>query len=398
MSDEKIKISELPLVGSYVNLYTIGTDGSLNSVKVPLYILSQVGDLSALHTSDKSSIVGAINEVKDNGGGGGGASFSQVAVIITDNTPGTPTAEAVIVNDTLTLTFHHLKGDKGDSAEDLDNLVYIGIDEGPTLLPLPYYEEQSNKVTEIDENSTDEQYPSAKCVYLALQQAGGGSVVAFSPSVNTGDKIGTITIDSTPTDLKAGTIIYPLADNSSATAGTWLASNSDITELYDGLTVRYKVTVAGDSTTTLKVNNLTAKTVYLNGSTKLTTQYAVGSYLILYYSSSLNSGSWIVYSGYDSNTNTYQRLYPSTGDTEYPITSRYNTTSGSNYYAEYGRYVAGVTLNPSKKSITATKFIVTGGTSSGFLKADGSVDTTEFATKNYVDGLVGDIETLLAAI
>lgn len=71
---EQIKISELPLVSSYVNLYTIGTDGSLNSVKVPLVILSKIGDLTALTTTDKSSLVAAINEVAQGGGGSGSGS------------------------------------------------------------------------------------------------------------------------------------------------------------------------------------------------------------------------------------------------------------------------------------------------------------------------------------
>lgn len=60
-------------------------------------------------------------------------------------------------------------------------------------------------------------------------------------------------------------------------------------------------------------------------------------------------GTWAT----PANTNTYQRLYPSTNDVEYPITSRYNTTTGKSYYAEYGRYNVGVTLNPSKQTITA---------------------------------------------
>lgn len=60
-------------------------------------------------------------------------------------------------------------------------------------------------------------------------------------------------------------------------------------------------------------------------------------------------GTWAT----PTNTNTYQRLYPSTNDVEYPITSRYNTTTGKSYYAEYGRYNVGVTLNPSKQTITA---------------------------------------------
>lgn len=60
-------------------------------------------------------------------------------------------------------------------------------------------------------------------------------------------------------------------------------------------------------------------------------------------------GTWAT----PSNTDKYQRLYPSTDDVEYPITSRYNTTTGKSYYAEYGRYNVGVTLNPSKQTITA---------------------------------------------
>lgn len=35
-------------------------------------------------------------------------------------------------------------------------------------------EDASNRVTSIDENSTDTQYPSAKCVFNALQNVGGG--------------------------------------------------------------------------------------------------------------------------------------------------------------------------------------------------------------------------------
>lgn len=60
-------------------------------------------------------------------------------------------------------------------------------------------------------------------------------------------------------------------------------------------------------------------------------------------------GTWAT----PSNTDKYQRLYPSTNDVEYPITSRYNTTTGKSYYAEYGRYNVGVTLNPAKQTITA---------------------------------------------
>ncbi len=68
---ESVKISELPYVSSYVDLYTIGTDGYLRSVKVPLEILSKIGNISDLQTTDKSSLVAAINEAATTGGGGG---------------------------------------------------------------------------------------------------------------------------------------------------------------------------------------------------------------------------------------------------------------------------------------------------------------------------------------
>ena len=83
---------------------------------------------------------------------------------------------------------------------------------------------------------------------------------------------------------------------------------------------------------------------------------------------------------YNTNTNTYQRLYVTTGDVEYPITTRYATTSGSSYYAEYGRYSESVTLNPSTNTITASGFKVAGGTSSQFLKADGTLDSNTYLT------------------
>ena len=215
--------------------------------------------------------------------------------------------------------------------------------------------------------------------------------VSFTPAYSLGTSLGTITIDNVSQTIKAGVQILDVADSGSTTAGTWLASNSDITALTDGLTIRYKVTVAGASTTKLNLNGLGAKTVYRNGTTKLTTQYAVGSYILLYYSTSLNSGSWLAYSDYDANSYAYQRVYPSTDDVEYSLTARYNTTSGSSYYTEYGRYAAGVTLNPSKNSITASKFIVTGATSSGFLKGDGSIDTNTYLTGNQTITLSGDV-------
>lgn len=158
-------------------------------------------------------------------------------------------------------------------------------------------------------------------------------------------------------NLSEGAIFVEGSGTTDATTktSTWVGTSDRITSYHDGLTIRYKIGVAGQSTVTLNINGLGAKTVYRYGETKLTTQFPVNSIIHLIYHVDLNGGCWVC-SDYDSNTNTYQRVYESSNNTEYAITTRYNTTDGSNYYAEYGRYTNGVTLNPSTNTITAAKF------------------------------------------
>ena len=48
------------------------------------------------------------------------------------------------------------------------------------------------------------------------------------------------------------------------------------------------------------------------------------------------------------------RMYPTTTNAWYPVLTGYNTTSGSTYYTEYGRYTAAVAINPSNGSLSAT--------------------------------------------
>ena len=119
------------------------------------------------------------------------------------------------------------------------------------------------------------------------------------------------------TQLKIGSNTYDindiriitLQDNSTATAGTWLAKTSQISAYADGQMFIYKTTKAGSSSgTTLNITGsagtaLGAKTIYRSGTTKVTTQYALGTYLLLVYNSSLNSGCFMVLNDYDANTN-----------------------------------------------------------------------------------------------
>lgn len=176
--------------------------------------------------------------------------------------------------------------------------------------------------------------------------------------------------------------------DSTAKTSTWVGTSDRITAYYDGLAIRYKIGVAGQTTTTLNINGLGAKQVYRFGTTTLTTQFPVGSIINLVYHTDLNNGCWMC-NDYDANTNTYQRVYATTTNAEYPITTRYATTTGSSYYAEYGRYSTGVTLNPSTNTITATKFkgALTGNADTATKAtqdADGNVISSTYAKKSDI--------------
>lgn len=82
----------------------------------------------------------------------------------------------------------------------------------------------------------------------------------------------------------------PYIVGNSTTAGTWTGECAEITEYYEGLTVLYKLNVAGVSGgTTLDINGLGAATVYCNASTAIRTTYPIGSVVMLTYS----EGKWL---------------------------------------------------------------------------------------------------------
>ena len=79
----------------------------------------------------------------------------------------------------------------------------------------------------------------------------------------------------------------------------WEASAPEITELYDGLTIIYKVPVAGNGSygTALQINDLGYHPVVTQTNTMISTRYGVGAIILLVYTTSLsgtlyqNSGS-----------------------------------------------------------------------------------------------------------
>lgn len=83
-------------------------------------------------------------------------------------------------------------------------------------------------------------------------------------------------------------------------AGTWLGTNPKITEYYDGLTISYKIPIAGASSTTLNINNLGAIRVRRNAG-NLTTHLPVNTVVLLTYTTISSVGYW-VWADYDDTS------------------------------------------------------------------------------------------------
>lgn len=105
----------------------------------------------------------------------------------------------------------------------------------------------------------------------------------------------------TPTNTGKTRGVYYIEGSSESTAGTWLGEHPEIAEYYEGLTIAYKIGIAGASATTLNINNLGAVTVVKNATTAITTSYGVNSIVLLVYTSDGNETYWKV-ADYDSNT------------------------------------------------------------------------------------------------
>ncbi len=176
--------------------------------------------------------------------------------------------------------------------------------------------------------------------------------------------------------------IVTLEDNNSTKEGTWLAKTNKVSALVDGQLFLYKITVAGASTTTLNITGsegaLGAKKVYRTGTTKLTTQYAVGHYILLAYNS-LNTCFRLV-NDYDANSYAYVRQYQNgknaAGATNlYPILTRYNLTNKNGTYDNaYARFYTDTYIDMTNGYLYAPK--VYSGGSEVAVKTDIPTETT----------------------
>lgn len=230
-------------------------------------------------------------------------------------------------------------------------------------------------------------------------------------------------------NLKVNGSTYPVGTvhyiaGTGTTAGTWLGTDNSITEYFDGLTIAYKIPIAGASTTTLNINNLGAKTVRRN-TNNLTTHLPVNTVVILTYTTISGTGYW-VWADYNSDTDTkVTQIAPeASGYTNWRplvIGSSNNSTEGfTPSTTTDGTYTfKTITAQPSSGTIRATTFkgdlsgnantatklatartISLSGDASGSITFDGSEDKTLTVTvaddsHNHVISNVDGLQTAL---
>lgn len=198
--------------------------------------------------------------------------------------------------------------------------------------------------------------------------------------------------------------VYLVDGTGNTTAGTWTGTNNRIASYYDGLTVNFKIGVAGGTSTTgttLNINGLGAKMCFMRGSTKITTHYAVGTTVLLTYSSSADDGNGGFYSSdYDANNNVTQTARDTNGN--FPLLLR-GTSAGTTTTTTTTTFGTKFTANPSTGELKATKFTENGTTlASKYLginsKASSATtaDTATTATKATQDGDGNVISTTYA--
>lgn len=173
-------------------------------------------------------------------------------------------------------------------------------------------------------------------------------------------------------------ITYYVKGTQTASTNAWTGSLTQISALYEGLTIRYRLPYAGTSTgATL---NLTlsggttsgAKSIYRYGTTTpITTHFAAGSVITMTY----NGTNWIADAFYDSNSYAYVRQYTTTDNATYPVLFSYDTSLPSSYDTKYTRKNSNLTFNPSSGVLNATS-----------LSENGATLSSKYATQDYVNG------------
>ena len=211
--------------------------------------------------------------------------------------------------------------------------------------------------------------------------------VEYYQFVNSGATAGTFTYgawvkQANETDVaqkadKTNGIYYIVGDGT--TAGKWTGTCDDITEYYDGLTIAYRINIAGVSGgTTLNINGLGAIAVRRNASA-VTTHYGVNSLIHLTYTTIDGVGYWQT-ADYDSNTKNSAGTTNKVGSKMYLVGA---TSQGSNptTYSNKNVYIGTDNSLYSNATKVATVNDISGvSVKDSGAKGDGSTDDTSAFT------------------
>lgn len=158
-------------------------------------------------------------------------------------------------------------------------------------------EDVANKVTAIDNDSTDDQYPSAKCVYDTAKDL-QHDIDGKADGYNVGHAA-----------KMTAAIPYGECDGTS-TATNFTVTVPGIRELVSGVCclIRNGV-ITSASGCKLNVNGLGAKPIYssMAAATAVTTAFNVSYTMLFVYDGTntrVSGGCWVMYYGIDNNTNT----------------------------------------------------------------------------------------------
>lgn len=168
--------------------------------------------------------------------------------------------------------------------------------------------------------------------------------------------------------------VYTVFGTQVAATASWTGVLHGVTELFDGLMINYFLPYAGISSTQvtleLTLDNGTTtgvKNVYLAANTRLTTHYGAGRTIVMtYYSAgsisiagtTTTDDRWLCDAYYDADTKARQTLLST--NTNRPLLMSYGQTNNTTGNVDNITYRNNsIYANPSKGSITATKFIGT---------------------------------------
>ena len=126
---------------------------------------------------------------------------------------------------------------------------------------------------------------------------GAWKTVAWTDDIKAGAGINVTTASNINTVVNSAPLYFVNGTNT-ATSGAWTGNlPNGVTEYYNGLTIRFRLSASPSGNATLQLGSLAACPVYINQNSRVTTHYPKGSILTLTY----YDGNWYM-ANYDSST------------------------------------------------------------------------------------------------